>query len=60
MNTLYTAPKGKVYDWVNPPITKIKEPDGTITEIEEHLYAKYISISSQDDLKNYKLVDEVK
>lgn len=60
MNTIYRAPKGKVYDWATPHIARIKEEDGSITEIVEHLYANIISISKQDDLKNYILVDEVK
>ena len=60
MNTVYTAPKGKVYDWAVPHIAKIIEPDGSIRKVVEHLYAKYISISPQDNIKNYILVDEVK
>lgn len=60
MNTVYKAPKGKVYDWAKPHIAKIKEADGSIIEIVEHLYVNMISVSSQDDIKNYILVDEVK
>lgn len=58
MNKLYTAPKGKVYDWAEPHTAQIVEPDGTITEVVEHLYAKYLSIARADSIDNYILVDD--
>ena len=47
-STIYTAPRGFVYDYLNPKI----DPDGK----EIHLYANKISISHFDTIDNYKLV----
>ena len=44
--TRYEAPEGLVYDWANP-----KEND-------QHLYVKYLFLSKQDSIDNYKLVKE--
>lgn len=57
MNKVYTAPMGKVYDWAEPHIAHIIEEDGSITEVVEHLYATYLSISRADNINNYILVD---
>lgn len=58
MNKVYTAPDGKVYDWAQPHIAHIVEEDGSVTEVTEHLYAKYLSISRADSIDNYILVKD--
>ena len=40
--TAYIAPDGYVYDYAEPRIATIIEPDGTKAEREEHIYAKYL------------------
>lgn len=58
MNKMYTAPDGKVYDWAEPHMAQIIEPNGEVIEQEEHLYVKYLSIARFDSIDNYKLVDD--
>ena len=36
----------------------IIELDGSTTKEEEHLYAKYLTLSPHDDISNYKLVKD--
>lgn len=47
-STIYTAPSGFVYDYLNPKMG----PDGE----ELHLYANKLSISRFDTIDNYQLV----
>lgn len=58
LNKVYTAPVGKVYDWAEPHYAHVIEEDGSVTEITEHLYATYLSISRADSINNYILVDD--
>ena len=34
----------------------IKELDGSVTTVEEHLYAKYLYLTRFDDINNYKTI----
>lgn len=54
----YEAPEGKVYDYAVPQYSIIIELDGSTTKEEEHLYAKYLTLSPHDDINNYKLVKD--
>lgn len=47
-STIYTAPSGFVYDYLNPKMG----PDGE----ELHLYANKLSISRFDTIDNYQLI----
>ena len=47
-STIYIAPSGFVYDYLNPKMG----PDGE----ELHLYANKLSISRFDTIDNYQLV----
>jgi hypothetical protein len=58
--TYYTAPEGKVYDYAEPHMGKITELDGSESEVQEHLYAKYLALGRFDSIDKYKLVDEPK
>lgn len=45
----YEADEGKVFDWKEPRMSV--DEDGN--EIQEHLYAKKLFLSSNDDISNY-------
>ena len=54
----YEAPEGKVCAYAEPQYSVIIELDGSTTKEEEHLYAKYLTLSPHDDINNYKLVKD--
>lgn len=58
--TEYVAPEGFVYDYAIPRFSMIKELDGSVTQVEEHLYAKYLYLTRFDDINNYKTVTDPK
>ena len=58
--TEYIAPDGFVYDYATPRFSTIKEPDGSTTQVEEHLYAKYLYLTRFDDINNYKTIADPK
>lgn len=48
----YIAEEGYVYDYAEPRY--IEDEDGN--QLEQHLYAKVLFLSSLDSIDNYKLV----
>lgn len=56
----YIAPDGYVYDWAQPHIATIINQEGEKELKEEHLYVKYLYLGSMDDIKEYKLVKDLK
>lgn len=54
----YIAPTGYVYDYMEPVYDTIKNLDGSIEQVERHLYANRLVLSTKDDVKNYKLVED--
>ena len=56
----YEAPKGYVYDYAEPKMAKIKNVDGTISEEQEHLYAKFLFLGKFDNIESYILVKDPK
>ena len=56
----YEAPEGKVYDFAEPQFNTIKNLDGTETQEEYHLYAKYLNRGPRDSVDRYKLVKDPK
>ena len=58
--TEYIAPDGFVYDYAVPRFSTIKELDGSVTTVEEHLYAKYLYLTRFDDINNYKTIADTR
>lgn len=54
--THYVAPEGYVFDYKEPHYATIKELDGTLSIIEQHLYAKHLTLGHFDSLDNYTVV----
>lgn len=50
---VYDADEGKVFDWKKPRF----RIDGEGNQIQEHLYAKQISVGRFDSIDNYVEVD---
>lgn len=54
----YEAPKGYVYDYAEPRMATIKNLDGTVSETQEHLYAKFLFLGKFDNIEAYILVKD--
>lgn len=57
--TRYDADEGYVFDWLEPRFIEVKDEEGNITEVQEHLYVKTLFIGSNDSIENYIEVLEV-
>lgn len=55
----YDADEGYVFDWLEPRFVEVKDENGQLVEVQEHLYVKTLFIGSNDDIANYIEVLEV-
>ncbi len=57
----YDADEGKVFDWAEPRYNDVlvdpENPNGEMTQEQEHLYAKTLFIGGNDSIDNYIEVD---
>jgi hypothetical protein len=54
----YDADEGFVFDWVEPHYIEVKNEEGILEEVQEHLYARTLFIGGNDTIDNYVEVEE--